>query len=80
MCSKKWKPLEHNGDSDYTLKPGETSVWITVDNISVYVRRTDEGVIVDLYPHFGEMYTELGSTYAFFSEAEEAQEETNEID
>ena len=28
------KPLQHKGDSDYILKEGETSVWITVDNIT----------------------------------------------
>lgn len=45
------KPLEHNGDNDYALNPGEQSVWITVDRFSVYIRRTAGGnVDVDICP------------------------------
>lgn len=37
--------------TDYTLNEGYDSCWITVDNVSVYIRRTDEGdVIVELLP------------------------------
>lgn len=45
-----------------------------MDNISVWVHRSDEGVVVDLWPHQGEMDEPLASTYAFFSEAEMEQE------
>ncbi len=37
-------------ENDYTLRDEHASVWITVDTISVYIRRTDEGVTVKLYP------------------------------
>ncbi len=37
-------------ENDYTLRDEHPSVWITVDTISVYIRRTDEGVTVKLYP------------------------------
>lgn len=37
-------------DNDYTLRDDHPSVWITVGTISVYVRRTDEGVVVKLFP------------------------------
>lgn len=40
--------LEHNGDSDYTLPPDSDHAWITVNNISVYVKRTEIGVEVSL--------------------------------
>ena len=60
--------LEANSECDYTLT-GD-SVWITVGNISVNVRRTDEGVVVDLYPLHQEMDESVASTYAFFSECE----------
>ena len=61
--------LSKNSSTEYSLV--EQSVWITVDNISVYVRRTDEGVVVDLYP-LGEEATEsLASCYAYFNEAQE---------
>lgn len=57
-------------DSDYVLPKGVDSIWITVDNISVHVRRTDEGVIADLYALGRETDPCLAGTYAFFAEAE----------
>lgn len=57
-------------ETDYTLRPGRRSCWITVDNISVYIVRTDEGVVVDLFPRFRENDESIGSTYAFNAEAE----------
>ena len=62
--------LLKEGHSDYLLKPVENSVWITIDNISVYLRRTDEGVAVSLYPKGREMDDEIVGTWALFSEAE----------
>lgn len=60
---------------DYTLHPEATSCWITVDNISVYIVRTDEGVVVDLYPKGREAEDPaLAGTYAFFTEAEDDYE------
>lgn len=64
-------PLIHDQENDYTLKPDETSCWITVNNLSVYVIRTDEGVVVDIYPYGRETETEpVASTYAFFNKGE----------
>ena len=42
--------LKREGENDFVLAPGEDSVWITVDNISVYVRRENGGVKVRLFP------------------------------
>ncbi len=64
--------LSRDGEeNDYILEEGAPSCWISVDNISVYVRRTDEGVAVDLYPIGLEMEDALVGTWALFSEAEE---------
>ena len=59
------------GDTDYELNEDFKSCWITVNNISVYVRRTDEGVAVDLYPVQGETQESIAGTWATFAEASE---------
>mgnify|MGYP004457939765 CR=1 FL=1 len=35
---------------EFTLAPGFTSAWITVDNVRVHIRRGSDGVSVSLYP------------------------------
>jgi len=67
--------LIRESESDYYLKDNATSVWITVGDISVYVMRTDEGVVVDLYPLDNENDESLASTYAFFSEVTDEEED-----
>lgn len=52
-------------DADYALESG--AVWITVGNISVHVKKGDEGVSVTLYPlgrEDDESLTEAWATYA----------------
>lgn len=44
------QPLIHKGDSEYVLAEGETSVWIEVDGISLYIRRHDNEIAVSAYP------------------------------
>jgi len=56
-------------ECDYRLPPEQDSVWIEVDSLVCYVRRTDEGVVVDIFPNGQEMETAIASTYAFFSES-----------
>lgn len=63
-------PLRHDGCNDYTMLAVENSAWITINNISVYLRRTDEGVAVALYPRGRELDDEIVGTWALFSEAE----------
>ncbi len=60
--------LVKNGDSDYTLK--HQSAWITVGNLSVYINRTDEGVVVDIFKKERETDDPITGTYASFCEAE----------
>jgi len=74
------KALKRKSDSDYILRKGHQSVWITVDNISVYVRRTDEGVAVDLYPVGDEMEDAICGTWALFTEAEPDDTDQSELD
>lgn len=66
--------LKQDSFTDYTLKDCADSVWITINNISVYLRRTDEGVAVALYPVGREMDDEIVGTWALFSEAEDEDE------
>lgn len=63
-----------NEENDYVLEG--KAAWITVGNISVYIHKTDEGVVADMYAkHCEEMDDALlATTYAFFAEAKEVQE------
>lgn len=60
------------GETDFTLKPGVLSCWITVDGFSVYLKRTDEGVVVDVFALGCDDENPIGSTYAFHDDAEAA--------
>jgi hypothetical protein len=60
--------IELDGEKDYVLPQDQTGVWIRVNNVSVWVHRTDEGVVVDLWPHQGELDEPVASTYAFFDD------------
>lgn len=61
-----------NADNEYTLN--DNTAWITVGNISVYIRKGDEGVSVDLYPVGGEMEEPIASTWATYLEAQPNEE------
>ncbi|MBU3625875.1 hypothetical protein ICN48_06460 [Polynucleobacter sp. JS-Safj-400b-B2] len=50
--------------SDYTLRPSESSAWITVDGFSVYVKREDDGVLVDIFGKAREGENPIASTRA----------------
>ena len=54
---------------DYTLRQTEKSVWISVNNLSVYIKREDEGVVVDIYLKGCEDEQPIASTYGFFHDA-----------
>lgn len=69
--------LKQDSFTDYTLKDCADSVWITIHNISVYLRRTDEGVAVSLYPVGREMDDEIVGTWALFAEADPPDEEVS---
>jgi len=66
---KKRALIAEKGPDNYKLKSDVDSVWITVDKFSVYVRRTDEGIAVDIFALCHENEEALASTYAFTEEA-----------
>jgi len=59
------------GDTDYELNDDYNSCWVTVGNISVYVRRTTDGVSVELLPQYKEDKPPIAFTHATFAEASE---------
>ena len=56
--------LIHRGENDYELAEDQTSVWLTVDGVSVYVRRSENSVIVELLPHGDEAAGDVLDTCA----------------
>lgn len=46
------------------------SLWLTVGPASLHIKRTDEGVVVDIYGKGCESEECIASTYAFDSELE----------
>lgn len=60
--------VEDQDPSDYILTG--KSCWVTVENVSVWIRKTDEGVLVEMYPHLGEMMPPIMSSYVSYDEAE----------
>ena len=71
-------------DADYVLPPELERVWITVDNISVHVKRNDEGVSVTLYPtgqeDSGESLTETWATFAEAGAQQSSEREDEPIE
>lgn len=68
--------LDYNSDGnsdgiDYTLRQAERSVWISVNNLSIYIKREDEGVVVDIFPKGREGEQPIASTYGFYNDAVE---------
>ena len=57
----------------------EGSCWITVGNISVYIKKGDDGVSVDLYPLGDEMASSLASTWLTYAEAEPVEDDKNDF-
>lgn len=68
--------LVAEGSTDFKMVgPRQSSVYITVENISVYVKRDDEGVSVDLFPLGREMEESLAGTWATYDEAKSEEGE-----
>lgn len=73
--SKRRVLIAEKGPAEYILRPDVDSVWITVDKFSVYVHRTDEGVVVDIFALDHENEESLAGTYAFTQEALDVMED-----
>jgi len=67
--------LLQRGDSDYQLKEKAGSCWVEVDGFAIYICRTDEGVVVDIYESGSEMDESLAGCYAFTNELGSDNEE-----
>lgn len=65
------------GDRDYTLAGDQA--WVTVKELSVRIKKTDEGVLVDIYPRGNEEADSISSAFAFDSEAD-VDEPMDEVD
>lgn len=67
-----------DGNTDCEMTPETRSVWIGVKDFSIYIVRTDEGVVVDIFARGCEDDGSLASTYAFDQEAKDTIRERNE--
>ena len=54
--------------SSISLQASGTDFWIIVGNLAVNVIRSDEGVVVDVWPHRTVADGPIASAYAFFNE------------
>lgn len=64
---------ESGDEHDFVL--GGDSAWISVKGFSVLVKKTDEGVVCDIYASDREDEPCIASTYAFDDEIEKQEEE-----
>jgi hypothetical protein len=81
MNSPNKKRVKLHEETDAEIARSADSTWIGVKDFSIYIKKTDEGVVVDIYARDFEDCDCLASTYAFDSEAEEMREEIeNEVD
>jgi hypothetical protein len=81
MTGQKKKRVKLHEETDAELSRRADSTWIGVKDFSIYIKKTDEGVVVDIYARNFEDCDCLASTYAFDSETEEMRKEIeNEVD
>jgi hypothetical protein len=57
--------LEH----EFVLADDAEDAWVRIGSISVHLKRTCEGVVVDLYPYEAEDADAIAGTWATFDEA-----------
>jgi hypothetical protein len=78
--------LEEGAETDYVLAGGVGSFWVKIQDLALYIRTTDEGVVVDIFGDQQEDLDAVASTYAYFGEGngseeeDEADEEGSEAD
>ena len=79
LCTDDWvtamenqtDALHREDSTDYKLNSNHQSVWVTVHDLSVYIRRNDDGVSVDIYDLNKEMDESLAGTWALYRELPE---------
>ena len=68
-CEDQALEVDGRDGCDYILKDGHRGCWITVGNLSTHLVKTDEGLVVDVYPKGDEGFSDpLASTWAFDGE------------
>jgi hypothetical protein len=72
-----WPQNPDETRNDFIINPVDgDSLWLTLGNLSIYIRATWEGAVVDFYPLNREMSEPLATQAFMFAEiAEEYQEE-----
>lgn len=56
-------------DGDYILE--DEKAWFDIKGFTVWVRATDEGIVVDIYQKDKVLHDSIASTYAFDTEIDE---------
>jgi len=80
-------PLQHDDGNDYTMTE-EGSFWVTIENLALYVVRSEEGVSVSICARFptdacADNSNDLAQAYASFADApdeDDADEDGDEAD
>lgn len=68
--------LRADSSTEFTfVAPRQSNVWLTVENLSVQVKRDDEGVVVDVFARGKEDEGTLASTWAMYQDAMEDPDE-----
>lgn len=70
------KSEDKDAPEDYDMRKSVESVWIGYKEIDIHIIKTDEGVVVDLYPCAEDYSVTLGSTWVLFSEGEVEEKES----
>lgn len=58
-------------DLEWALPKHRESCWVNVDNLSVRIKRTDEGIVVVIFEDDKEELVEYSSVYKSFPQKEE---------
>lgn len=70
-----------NEETDAEMASDAESTWIGVDDFSVYIKKTDDGVVVDIYARGLEDCNAISTCYALHEDVEEMREEEDlEVD
>lgn len=68
-------------ETDAEMASGAESTWVGVKDFSIYIKKTDEGVAVDIYARGLEDCNAISSCYALDEDVEELKEEKDlEVD
>ena len=70
--------IEQKNESEYQVHnlPRNQGIWVQVENFDIQIKRTDEGIVLDIYDMDDEERSgSIGYAYAFDSETRSFQED-----